>query len=597
MRAALVALLMLVPVATAHGVLPWEPGQDPLPLRPMQWTPEGDVAPMHFSDEPYPQDLAGEYSLAWECPPSVSGGAGGTYESVGCPIHILDAQDVLSSPVMVVDPQNTDLVAFHALHGGPGTRTPADSAPRDPWAREDAIHQPHTVFTSRTGGGRWTDNPYYSPFYEPPETGEVDVDPYPRSWGIDNALTRDHRGDMYVASLYAIQDAEGEPLHYAAGLWKSGQPDEPFNRDSGTGVIRRAPEGSSVGSLHAGYVKDTKDAYVLWFERPAGGAPFVRLWHQDIDSNGVTWKEAPRDDRVEGCTGISNPVTVSGAVYIACAAGPDHPEANATEGVVQIHRYLPDEGWRSEWVGQTPLPAAQNLVLASAESGSKGNMAIMSAGVAGGQPYAVYSLGLLGTSWRPPLNYGGQLTATVAGGESQEGAVPIDARITAMTFVRQSSTFHFIYMERWDVSGASQSAKEYHKIYGVVHANGQFLGTADLGYGDPRAQANIPVHVSGTDSTVFFDLHDTIVTHTTRAGEHRIFVAFGDHGFVRYGEATELQPPPAIALIPLPPPAVPVLLTTVNPGLVGAGAGVLSGALLLRLLAAKKKVTAEAPSL
>ena len=108
---------------------------------------------------------------------------------------------------------------------------------------------------------------------------------------------------------------------------------------------------------------------------------------------------------------------------------------------------------------------------------------------------------------------------------------------------------------------------------------------------------NFPVSTQGVGEDIFQDLHDDILVWTDPEGRGREFVAFGDYGFVRFAEVGEENAipfafPPTVGTPPIPAPTAGI-----NPAVVGAVAGSLAMAMAARMALAKKKRTAEAPSL
>jgi hypothetical protein len=185
-------------------------------------------------------------------------------------------------------------------------------------------------------------------------------------------------------------------------------------------------------------------------------------------------------------------------------------------------------------------------------------------------------------------------TISASASESSSGAV---SGVTPLpTSSGTSGTAHFLYSERYASQAASGPTAEFTKVYSAVQADGRYLGSWGVGYGDPQANSNVPAIYQGTSSSVFDDAHDSIVAVNGKHGGERLFVAFGDHGFVRFAEVAELQPP-----LPLFPPigapaAIPTLAASTSPVVVGSVAGALSLAAVSRMALARSKKTAEAPA-
>jgi hypothetical protein len=166
-----------------------------------------------------------------------------------------------------------------------------------------------------------------------------------------------------------------------------------------------------------------------------------------------------------------------------------------------------------------------------------------------------------------------------------------------LAFVPRDGTIHFITMERYapQQGGPLQDVgtTAFSKAYNVVQATGKFLGRFDFAYGDPQARANFQPNYQGLGDEVYNDRHDSIVVVSGRSGD-RIFLAFGDHGIVRFAEAREENQPPPLFPFGAPIPPIPAAIPAANPAAVGAVAGVLSTAMLAALAAARNKKTTEA---
>lgn len=540
---------------------------------------------------------AAEYQVRFQCPAASESDAG-TLDQPACPTYLLDAEDVMSQPRLVVDPTDGATLAFHALHGGPGVTAPGDQPPPRPWARDDALHQPHTVWRTTDGGQFWYDNRYYAPASLSGRNDDPLTPPTYEVFGLDNAAVTDHRGDIYTASHYARRpNGDTGNFQHMVVLWKLGDAGNNFDYEQGYVVRHTLGVNHTISDVHLVFDRADQTVVATWMEQDAGGNGLVRILHRHIDQNG--WKEVPTPQSIDGCQAVSNPAIISSDLYIGCFAGRDFDatryDANATEASLdhlQMFRY-DTQTWRPEHLTELAVARPGNAVLSSAENIERGAMVLASAGVVDGRPFMFVTFGMLGEQWTEVQNYG----RLVSGAQLAEGAdrTVVDARVTALMMTRNSGMAYAIYSEQYEPQDGSD--REFHKTLVGVYYTGQLQGTWGLGVGDPAAQANVPIHVRGLDGTVYRDHHDSLVAHKSRSGEERLFIAYGDHGFVRYAEFEEDAPLAVGFPLAAPPPPVPAPLLAANPALVGAAAGVLSTAMVARMAAAKKKTAAEAPTL
>ncbi|HUR62257.1 MAG TPA: hypothetical protein VM286_07855 [Candidatus Thermoplasmatota archaeon] len=537
---------------------------------------------------------AGEYAVTFHCPARVSS----DLEDNRCPSYVLDTEDIMAQPVLMVDSRNPEWVAFNALHGGHGVRTGADPPFPTNYSRDNELHQPHTTFQTTDGGQNWDDNRYYAHIANKAEV-----------FGEDNSAVLDKRGRMYVSSLYSYRE-EGTttcivasigctttagPIRYAMLNWKSGTIREPFTSDVNYVQIDPRDAAAAITQNFLAYDGGSGQVAVFWLEVRSDGTSAIESAVTPTDGGSV-WKRAEERQALRGCTGMTNPLALYDGIYVGCYAAKGHktPDGqNATAGALLLYRY-DAKTWEPSFVGPTPFAAPGNTVLASAEGLHKGAFVAVAAGIDGhAKPYVRVAFSDRGLSWTMPKDYVQYTTDTV----TRQGATLVEERVNAVAFAAHSGTVHMIVMERFAVQqgGPIQDvgATPFSKAYAVVHATGKFLGKFDFKYGDPQTRANFNAQSKGLGEDVFADRHDSIVPISTRAGE-RIFLAFGDHGYVRFAEATEDNPSPPFFPFPAPPPAIPAALAAANPAVAGAVAGVLSTAMLAALAAARNKKTTEA---
>lgn len=569
--------------APAHGHLPapWSAQvgdalflrpESPVPLRSLPGSADGYRVTNAVDD----------YTLTFRCPSLVESEGG--LQSTQCPAFLLDVEDIMAQPVLVVDPRDNQKIAFHALHGGPGARVATQSEPFTAASRDDYLHQPHTVFQSDDGGQWFDDNRYYSPIRFS----------YPEIFGEDNALTLDHRGNLLVSSLYSYRETADSPLRFAFFNWQSETIDVPFQQDAN--YVRRDPRDATaaVHELHNVYDRATRTMAVFWLEEGGDGRRFIEGdWVQVGEG---AWDAIPNQTRLGPCSDMTNVVESGDRLYVGCVAAEGYPLPDgATVGQLMIHRYDP-RTWNHTFVGVAPVPNAAGSVLASAEAWASRGIAVAGAALENGAPSVITSLGIDGQDWTATAQYGDRLTDRV-----NRNTAPLEVRINALAYVPSTGVLHFVYYERYpaaqetNLTATTSGPSALFKTYGVTHGSGQFLGAFAFGYGDPQTRANFAIRTQGTTDAAFQDQHDSIVV-VPRGNQDRVFLAIGDHGYVRFGEViqeTVLGPTPPIlpATVPIPAP-----IPAVNPAIVGAVAGALSLSVVGRMAAARNKKAAETPA-
>ncbi len=561
------AALLMAPSTIGHGLV--EPLAPARPFVPTQFGAEAVVSAAHApgaTADTWPASRAGDYDVRFVCPAVVRNSA----EAPACPSYLVDAEDVLGAPVLVVDPKHPGFLAFNALHGGPGPEVPGGTPAPSATARDNAVHQPHTTFQSRDGGALWDDNRYYA------RLDEAD-----RIWGVDNAMGADDEGRLTIVSVYAVEDA-GE-ISYKATITSSGRASQPVDYDRDY-VVR--------GTQAPGAVM--RDAHVVGF--PAADA-MVAMWLEGTGKEtalrflarvgGGAWTEPLGE--LKACTSISNPVVQGSRLLFLCQVIPGTVDG-ARGGIQMATVHVVDDVWQVDVSDAVPLRAVDNMKLADASLAAPGGVVAAAGRADDGKAHVEVAFGVVGGKWAPVRDY------RDAFGSGEAGRTLLGVRVNALAFLATSGTVHMIIAETYSAPDGPEGSP-FRKSYGVVHGGGRLLGSWSLGYGDPASRVLFPAHVAGLDAGVYDDAKDSIVVHQTPSGDQRAFIAFGDHGVVRYAEILELQPTPP-AFPPISPASpVPVPLAGANPAIVAAVAGVLSTAAVARMAAAKKKKTAEAPSL
>lgn len=510
-----------------------------------------------------------EYDLRFVCP-DVTEGTGlpevpGQETPRACPAYVLDTEDIMGQPDLAIDPRDITQVAFHALHGGPGLRTPVQDPLPSERSRGDAVHQPHTTFQSRDGGREWEDNRYYAPAELSSKNVEV--------FGEDNAIELKPKGDVVLASLYSFRPQQGDEPSYAVYLWESGRIKQTVEYTKGY-VARPIPAGLRVDSLDLAWHAGAEEMVVMWRTLGPEG-PRVHIEHKGEDGQ---WTAVAPDQlqRIGPCDALSNPITLGSRVVFACAQGSD----------TRVWGLASD--WTVEDLGLAPLHGLTSLRLASAESLREDGLVIAGATAREGRTVFVIAWGVAGQDWGRPTEHGASLTTL----GTRNGEQLTESHITALAVLSKSGTAHFLVQERF-TGGSAADSRVFGKTYGVVQSTGRFLGTFGIGYGDPQSRASVPATVSGTTLGAYYDAHDGMAVAEGKLGEERLFIAFGDYGYVRYAEVVEVEPTVPIFPPIAAPAAIPTLTAATSPVLVAAAAGALSMAAVSRIVLARSKKSVE----
>lgn len=603
-------VLLLAPSGLAHGNdLRSAP---PVPFETIRAPPTSE--PDAVADAPSKLSDDAGYEIRFKCPVVANPNSPDRNNTnFRCPADIVDPEDIMSNPVLVIDPADPTLMAFNALHGGRGL----DSSPTNR-SRNNHIHQPHTTFITTDGRYEvWQDNPYYSPLAPPKDRTNPENDPMaffylpqlkgPRVFGEDNAAAVDAQGRLYLSSLYAFQGESNESAYqYAFGWWKAQRLNRPPEYYTGV-KLWKAPAAVSIDSAYLVYVPGSDRVAALWRETNASAAQksYINLaW--TVPGKGAVWYFLKERDRIGPCSAITNPLAYQGLIYVGCFAdqGYTDGEGAAAVGRLQIHAIdARRDAWTSTWVDETTLsrtPQSANAILVDR---TDGRMALVTAGIAvdGRAPFLKVTNGEFGTAWDDPADY----SAHLRGIGRTPGATIVDARITAAAFVLRSGNLHFIYKERYkfDEDRPTEAPEFYKALISVFTGAQQFNKLLPLGVDTEGAAAGgaglcqlYDFRWKGYGKDVFDDFHDGLVIWQNKQRHQREFVAYGDCGNVRFAEVFEEN---FIAFsFPAPPgtPAIPASVPNINPAQVGIVAGVLAGAMVLRMLAFRRKLAVEAPA-
>jgi hypothetical protein len=625
-------LLLLAPIASAHSntrlvddLLP--PGFTQAPVTAPGQDDDGVELPSSGGN--------GDYQLTFRCPDIQQGGlppdvqnATRAAGAANCPAHILDSEDIMGSPILLIDPRDPGYAGFNALHGGRGVHQ-IGSEPPSNQSRDNFLHHPHTTFYSPDGAHtNWVDNPYYSPLQQPPNRQGVE-DPtnfFPvaqltgkQVFGEDNAAVLDAQGRVYLASLYAYRNATSNgDWSYAIGLWKSNRVNQPVDYYSGIKLLK-LPEGAKADSIHAVYAWDVDRVAVMWRQYQADDPSknFINVtWTKP--GQGAIWYSPKENQRIQSCSGISNPLAYRGIIYVGCFADKGYRNPNATIGRLQIHGIdVRQDAWTSSFLEESTVDRAARQPNAILFDRYDGHMGIASAGIAAnGKPFLNIAYGELGRAWDPVEKFGDRIGQLVLRPPSPAYEV-VEAQVNAAVFVMRSGNVHLIYQERYKPSDEQATAPntnvaEFYKGLVSIHGGSDrivnkvvHLGARNRDAGDSNAyDAGGPCQLydaryQGPTLDVFRDLHDGLVIWEQDRKSHRgqqEYIAYADCGNVRFAEIREQE---FVAFsIPTPPgtPPIPAPLASANPSLTGAVAGALAGSMVLRMLAFKRKLAVEAPA-
>ncbi|HLE46739.1 MAG TPA: hypothetical protein VI818_00465, partial [Candidatus Thermoplasmatota archaeon] len=336
---------------------------------------------------------------------------------------------------------------------------------------------------------------------------------------------------------------------------------------------------------------------------------------------GGIWSPARESARMGPCQGITNPIAFGTKLYVGCFADKGYPYANASVGQLHIHTIETGANrWTSAYHDQTTIlsPPGQrpNAILVDALDG---RLAAVSAGLGPtGKPYLHMAKAAdfdFARAWDTPHDFTGHINRGVADqGElvRPAGVEVVEARVNAAAFVLRSGNIHMIYMERWKAPQSENQASyvpEYYKaVVSVQYGPGAWNKLVPLGVDasqnkERQDDKTSPCQVfearyQGVGKDVFNDLHDSIVSWnkpgTNR--EQREFIAFADCGNVRFAEVKEEEYILPGFISPPGTPPIPLATAGANPAQVGAIAGALSLAMVLRMLAFKRKIAVEAPA-
>lgn len=606
-RAILVSSLgafLLLPLAGAHGNVGLLGDTHP-PATPIDTThlqADGELfritSSSSVSDAQWVPAAGGNYRIHFDCPERM-GGTPGEEQLAGCPLYVLDEEDIMSQPRILVDPKNPRWIGFNALHGGHGTQTPPAPAPPSERSRWNDLHQPHTTFQSVFGGADWSsgggeevegDNRYYAPGPLKAENRTI--------YGEDNAAVLDSSGNVHLASLYAYRDSTDTDYRYAVATWKGHRLNEPvlYGEDL---LIRFADGYNKIDNLHILHVRETNWIVVLWRETStnatgvAGSPSWINGMYTKAGT-GARWQSLTPEQQIPGCRGISKPIGQEGRVYVGCYPEKGNRNAAANSRNLQIYA-IDTKSWTTNFISDAPIDAGTPILV------DRGNahMAVLAASLnEQGDAVVKVAYGIQGGDWKDLKDYGPDFA------KARLAVAPelLEVRITAAAYAKHTGYLHVLYQERYkaDVTDVAHlGPKSLFKTYGVIRPDQGFQGYFDLTFGrhEPRLYFDLD-YQGGLEEGIFHDLHDDIfVWSHPKTKREQIFTVFGDYGFVRFGEIVEENPVIGLPLFPPQVPPTPLAAPGTNSLLQGAAAAAVMSLAVLRMLTVKRKQTVKAPTL
>lgn len=606
--------LAFLPVVGAHGLQGAlaAAGVDP------DHAPVGTILPLVDSDGGFVTPETGNgfdgekgangYEIEFLCPP----GDGGV--QLKCPEVLLDREDVMSQPILMVHPEDvrkkadTIRMASHNMHGGVGLLLPGDESPPTPIGRDNDEHQPHTVWRSTNWCGNeqiqaakceegniWEDMPYYSKM-----TGADKI------YGTDNAATMDASGRIFIAAGYGWKgENANDPYKFKIIAWKGNDPAKAMDYDVDYRIIDPDPSDSQnrMDNLQMVYVPGENIVVLLFRETAVGGqgipnplgGPALKNWVRAFwatSDKSSKWTEVSKDAAIGPCQNITNAIAYDGAVYFGCVADEGYKaRPDARPGDIDIHRIKARQNV-AEFVSQTPV-TGKSAVLALRSYDNA--VVIGSAGVSGDGLIFDFAYGKEGAKdWDEAQHFGGKVPVN---------RTLTDARLNAVAFRSSTGMAHWILWQRYEVDGNNQpgaeAVAEYGKTFIATH-QGQTAPvlTFPLDYANPIMP--FPLAREGLTDEVFNDHKDSFVLLKDKDGKEFEWIAYGDYGLSRVAVVHEKNrggfgtPPLAEPIAPVPDP---VSQNNAAQQLAGALVGVTMSAAVLRMLLARRKTRVEAPAL
>lgn len=546
------------------------------------------------------------YELVIDCP-GVEESATGLDNEVLCPIRVIDAQDILGSPSVAVDPKNPDNIVFASLHGNDG----------DGPTQRSRGGQVFTTHASTTHGADWEDKPFYPP---------QDIQP---AFGEHPQVAVDYTGHVYVGSLYSIPDDDAPSgFDYKIGAQKFESVDYVVDRQSTSGTYHL----EYIEPVHAGNIIEE-----FWFVHDPKTDIMSVLWNDKRPPNstatksviGMVWTTADYRDpyhyisdeyNIGPCVDTTNPVLADSHIYIGCLVDTNQTgykwDESPEAGQIDLFRINIPDG-KPEYLGHAPIKGGNPKLGVR----SDGRLFLVTAGV--GADGATRVFGVFGRfdavsnslTWNKSNNYGPEISPAVP------GVITVEANIQDVMFREYSGVVHLLLKERFgstttlplldDASDFGRPA--FRKQLIAIDEKQGFLSKFNLDIGNPINRTALvdptanEVSVVNTgvvtnSEDVFNDLADDLFqlppgpyTYNDKdlgPRYQREFFAVGDYGVVIFAEIIELTT--LVGPVAGPgggaPPPNPTATVGLNVAAIGSATGglALAGLLAYRLVLARK---------
>lgn len=613
----LLALVLLAPLAQAHLGLPAAPLAVDAPATPPPAAHAATrVLPTELPHPVFPRAStlgaaaaeAGspDYSIAFQCPDATLG-----LTPPSCPFRVVDTDDLLGNPGLVVDPLVPGRLAFAALHGGVG------GGPSEV-SREG---QTHTTYTTVAYGLNWEDQPYSPP--SPPFDFDETI------YGEDvHALIDNVSRTLHVASLYAWKD---EGWRHGVVTWKFSQETRSLDYNFVNGYFESRVAGGHMGPIWLVEMEQAGLVALLWAESAPENETVTingvetRAWLAGALSlpDPITeWVRFEETLLVPDCATPTNPVAHDARLYVGCTV--ETARDGAAPGELVMHE-LDTATFSQRPVGRAPFSGPDALLDVDTRTGARGeedrlvlartylgpaepvanetnatsnassptnetmDNASADAPVFGEpkpslRPYVEFATARLTDdpdapiAWEEPKRVGPL-------GEAIQSLVA--TRLNALLYRGETDTIHAIVREENDLPDdldPEMRVPLWGKSLVVLDPLGEALVALDLDLSEKGEvffdESDIP-----SDERVYGDTRDSLIEVADR-----IYVAFNDYSVIVVSEIVEsdrrvqpivLQTAPPVPQ-PAPAPQVSAAATTT-----GVFVGVGAGALVARLAYAR----------
>lgn len=560
MRATLLALLLLVPVAAAHVALPGavvdagagadDPALPEPPLRELAHR-------VGLSQQAHTLAPASgtEFGLDLVCPQPPLGVAASP-----CPFRVVDAGDILGNPGLAVDPVVPGRIAFASLHGQP-------AGDASTLRREG---QTHTTFTTLAFGLNWEDQPYTPP--SPPADGGRQV------YGEDVHALIDASRTLHVASLYSHRGSDGGAWNTSIVMWKFDQEARRLDYGATLAVFDNRVAGGRIETMWLVELPDAGLVALVWRESAPPERP-IQVAGQNVTSwlsaavtpadSASPWVPLPTTTLLP-CERSTNPVGHRTRVYMGCQ--------NATTGETRL--FALDLSMKDLTdLGASPIVGGDARIAVTPQ----GRLAMLSVDVVNRTlsdeerasenatlrtVRAQLAFSDLGEDWTDvrdvPLLHNASRDVVVS-------------RVNAMLYSNRTDTLHLVYFERHPDTKALIPALSKRLV--VVDTLGSVLLDLDL---EISEKGEVFGGGGPSNPGVFADTRDSLILVSGRE-----YVAWADHGVVVFAELVEkdrrIYSPPQTMSAPIAEPA-PVVQSAALTTTTGVTVGFVAAAAAARLV-------------